>query len=431
MHTLAEKIAREIAETGPLPFARFMELALYCPECGYYETHKDTVGQRGDYYTSASVGALFGRLLAFQFAAWFDELNSPDPRPSTLDLVEAGAHDGRLARDILGWLRAHRLDLFERLRYGIIEPSARRRQWQSETLLEYVPCVQWYDSLEALAQDAPQSAGPRSSALDPRLPAGICGVFFSNELLDAMPVRRFGWNAHRRAWFEWGVTVKGGCFHWAQMGQQDSEARDRDLYCGSPMPLSDGCASESGRGLPQSKTSQRSGQFREKGAAGTIPPDLKLPDALLDVLPDGYIVEISEAAQDWWREAARVLRRGRLLTLDYGLTADELLRPERTGGTLRAYHRHRVTDDVLADVGEQDLTAHVNFSAIQAVGELEGLVTEQFTTQGQFLTRIAAEVWQKPTAYGDRADNQTRQFQTLTHPEHLGRAFRVLVQARP
>ena len=105
------------------------------------------------------------------------------------------------------------------------------------------------------------------------------------------------------------------------------------------------------------------------------------------------------------------------------------LSPARTNGTLRAYHRHRATDDVLANPGEQDLTAHVNFSAIQRVGEAAVSSTESFCTQPQFLTRILGQAV-KENSFATLDAKQVRQFQTLTHPEHLGRAFRVLVQSR-
>ncbi len=157
------------------------------------------------------------------------------------------------------------------------------------------------------------------------------------------------------------------------------------------------------------------------------------------VLPDGYTIETCPAAESWWREAANVLGHGKLLTIDYGFTADELFSPSRPRGTLRAYFRHHASDDLLANVGEQDLTAHVNFSAIQAAGESVGLKTESFQTQSQFLTRILAKA-SKDNSLGKlvaskRSEDgwtsaQSRQFQTLTHPEHLGRAFRVLVQSR-
>ena len=93
-----------------------------------------------------------------------------------------------------------------------------------------------------------------------------------------------------------------------------------------------------------------------------------LPPALTAVLPDGFTMEVSPAASQWWSEACRLLRRGRILALDYGATAEELFRPERPEGTLRAYSRHQFAPYVLASPGDQDLTAHVNFSAIRRVG---------------------------------------------------------------
>lgn len=122
--------------------------------------------------------------------------------------------------------------------------------------------------------------------------------------------------------------------------------------------------------------------------------------------------------------------QGRLLTIDYGLTAEELFAPERSGGTLRAYSRHAQRADALACPGAQDLTAHLNFSALEAAGEAAGLETETFTTQEAFLTRIAARAWEGKAALGEWTPARTRQFRTLTHPQLLGRSFRALVQRR-
>jgi SAM-dependent MidA family methyltransferase len=372
MNPLSDIIRREIAQRGVLSFARFMELALYCPKHGYYETKKDNPGRRGDFYTSVSVGKLFGQLLAFQFTEWLTELRSAD---RGLRIVEAGAHDGRLAKDILGWLQTRRPELINRLEYWLIEPSARRREWQQETLREFGSRVRWFDSLQAIS-----FRNPKSEIRNPK----SVGVIFSNELLDAMPVRRFGWDATKKEWFEWGVTFVGEKFAWVKMPQ------------------------------PASRNPH---------------PEVDLPSSLLAVLPDGYTIETGSAAECWWREAAGVLANGKLMAIDYGLTAGELFSPARPRGTLRAYYRHHVSDDLLANVGEQDLTAHVNFSVIQRAGEKAGLQTESVSTQSQFLTRILAKA-AKDDSFGQLTTAQARQFQTLAHPEHLGRAFRVLVQSR-
>ena len=362
---LADLIRAEIGQHGAIPFARFMELALYHPEHGYYERGPANVGRRGDFYTSVSVGPLFGELLAGQFAQWAESGVRSQESGAAFQIVEAGAHDGRLAADILRWFRQWQPALFARIEYWIVEPSLRRQEWQRETLAEFASQVRWLAGLPA-----DPSAGQ------------FRGVLFANELLDAFPVHRLGWDARAREWFEWGVGVRDGSLVWKRM-----EAR--------PAPA----------GFP-------------------------LPDALLAVLPDGFILETCPAATVWWEAAARCLQSGRLLTFDYGLTAEEFLSPARAGGTLRAYHQHHQSADLLAQPGEQDLTAHVNFTALQAAGERAGLRTEGLFSQTQFLTRIAEASWRTPT-HGAAWDSvRARQFQTLTHPQHLGRAFRVLVQTR-
>ncbi|MGH7973734.1 MAG: SAM-dependent methyltransferase, partial [Limisphaerales bacterium] len=135
-----------------MSFARFMELALYCPIYGYYEKEGDTVGRRGDYYTSVSVGSFFGQLLAFQFARWLEALPAPNQPQGQgiLHLVEAGAHRGELARDILRWFQEHRPRLYDRTAYWIVERSARRRQGQRTFLAEFAGDVHWATDLTEL-----------------------------------------------------------------------------------------------------------------------------------------------------------------------------------------------------------------------------------------------------------------------------------------
>ena len=393
MSAAAEKIAEEIGKKGAIPFARFMALALYCPNCGYYEREEDIVGRRGDYYTSPSVGSLLGELLALQFGTWLEESRPssfprvPGAENAAMQIVEAGAHGGQLARDILTWMLRHRPELFERLQYWIVEPSERRRAWQRRNLVEFEDRLAWIETVAAL--EASTRAGESRSD-----PAGARRIIFSNELLDAMPVHRLGWAAKERAWFEWGVTLQSGRFVWTRCGAEGTAERLWELLAGVP-------------------------QLRPFEG-----------NELLEILPDGFSIEVCPAAEQWWREAAMALDCGKLLTIDYGLTADELHVPQRKEGTLRAYYHHRASTDVLADPGEQDLTAHVNFTAVRAAGEAAGLKTEVFETQERFLTRIAARTWQEEGCFGEWTPERRRQFQTLTHPEHLGRSFRVLVQSR-
>ena len=363
----ADLIRDEIRRHRAISFARFMELALYCPETGFYETNQDNVGRAGDFITSVSAGSLFGELLAFQFAGWLADLRIAD---CELRIIEAGAHDGRLAADILHWLEKFRPELSRQIEYWILEPSPVRQAWQKKTLERFAPGVCWFTGFDDL----------KLKTKNAKLP----GVFFGNELLDAFPVRRLGWDAKVQSWFEWGVALDGEKFIWAKISRPQSA-------------------------LPSAIC--------------------LLPSVFLSVLPDGYTIEFSPGAEDWWRAAAGILARGKLVAIDYGYTAEEQFSPSRPDGTLRAYHRHQAGADLLADPGEQDLTAHVNFSRIQNVGAEAGLKTELFCSQPQFLTRILSAAVKDKMFPGLDA-RQVRQFQTLTHPEHLGRAFRVLVQSR-
>lgn len=356
-------LRQEVEQRGVISFARFMEIALYCPKIGYYESGAGQVGRRGDFYTSVSVGPVFGELLARQFAEWLEALG-----PGPLHLIEAGAHDGQLALDILNGLAAHRPALLGRIAYWLIEPSVDRQNRQRLKLENFSGCVEWFSGWDAVPRD------------------GARGVLFSNELLDAFPVHRVRWEAVERRWVEWGVGWETNRFVWRRM------------------------------------------EPTEEWQARLVDAGFELPSELLAVLPDGFTLEVSPAAAEWWSGAARALRAGKLLTLDYGWTALEHLDPARGAGTLRAYSGHRLQEDVLVNPGQQDITAHVNFTQLQRAGERAGLRTEGLTDQARFLTRIAVQAAEKAGA-GRWSSEQVRQFQTLAHPEQLGRAFRVLVQS--
>ena len=363
MSNIGAIIGEELGRKRAISFERFMELALYCPNSGYYECIDASPGRVGDFFTSVSVGSLFGELLAFQFGEWLKTMSGGGAQ-----ILEAGAHDGHLAKDILGWLQKHQPAILDTTEYWILEPSARRKEAQQKMLADFAGKVRWFDNWDALSAD------------------GVCGIIFSNELLDAMPVRRIGWDAAKQNWFEWGVTSDGCGLAWTKL------------------PVSE--------------------QLAEQIASWKLPPEL------LRVLPDGFTTEIGAAATTWWRQAARSLTKGMLLAFDYGLTREEFFTPGRKDGTLRAYHRHHSNADLLARPGEQDITAQVDFTAIRSTGEAEGLKTGKFAAQSDFLTGIVQSISQSDPATAEWLSTRARAFQTLTHPEHLGRAFRVLLQTK-
>ncbi len=206
-----ETIREEILKKSVLSFARFMELALYCPETGYYETEKGKVGRGGDFITSVSTGELFGQLLAFQFAEWLEQLRIAD---CGLRIIEAGAHDGKLAHDVSTWLKLQRPELFAGLEYWILEPSLNRQNWQRENL-KFFPNVRWFSGFENLKSKTQSSK--------------LAGIIFSNELLDAFPVHRFGWDAKNKKWFEWGVALENGKFIWAKMENAECRMQNAEL----------------------------------------------------------------------------------------------------------------------------------------------------------------------------------------------------------
>jgi SAM-dependent MidA family methyltransferase len=375
--TLTEKILEEIAATGVIPFARFMELALYCPELGYYEKEQDTPGRRGDYFTSVSVGKLYGEMLAFQFSAWLDRAKIASV---PVQIAEIGAHNGQLATDVLGWLRSHRPELYDRVIYRIVEPSEKRRQWQERTLSGFIDRVGW------------------AARVDHQGFRPIRGIIFANELLDALPVHQLRWNAQDRSWREWGVGHEEGRFVWQEL----------------PLPVPPA-------GTPDTI-------FHLAKAPTRFAP--RISDTLAAVLPDGFTTEVSPSAAALWSDLANSLDWGWLVTADYGLEQEEFFSPDRPRGTLRAYRDHHLLGDVLDCPGEQDITAHVNFTEIRAAGERAGLRTVELTTQEAFLTRAIAPAWRGERDFGAWTPERTRQFQTLTHPGQLGRAFKVLVQTR-
>ncbi len=159
---LIQVVRDEIKNRGPISFDWFMEQALYHPEHGYYSSGRGAIGRKGDYFTNVSVGPLFGQLMLAQFAEIWERLG----KINDFVIVEQGAHNGQFARDVLQAAQERTPEFLQALRYRIIEPFPILRERQSQMVEPFRDKVEWRNSSEPFS-----------------------GVHFSNELLDAMPVR--------------------------------------------------------------------------------------------------------------------------------------------------------------------------------------------------------------------------------------------------
>lgn len=176
-------LREEIARAGPITFARFMDLALYHPEHGYYtrlssDPQHERIGWNGDYYTSSDVHGALGWAIARQLV----EMNEILGRPSPFTVVEMGAGKGLLARDILTCLAERNRDLFARVSYVLVDRSPAHRRIQQQTLAEWIDMpgkVVWAEDLASLGRER------------------VIGLLLSNELVDAFPVHRVRMNRGR------------------------------------------------------------------------------------------------------------------------------------------------------------------------------------------------------------------------------------------
>ena len=218
---LHHEILQEIsAGGGVIPFRRFMEMALYHPDHGYYASGKANVGKGGDFFTSVSVGAIYGRILASICREVWERLG----RPVEFTIVEQGANDGAMAADILRAICGAEDDLSRSLRFLIVEPFEVNRNRQQGKLKE-LPNVTWITSLEELPQ--------------------FTGIHLSNELLDAFPVDSLRWNGND--WEEECVESRDGLLDWTSRPIQDPELQAAAGHL--PKGLSTGFRVEINRGI--------------------------------------------------------------------------------------------------------------------------------------------------------------------------------------
>ncbi len=365
---LIDALRAEIsAQGGRITFARFMDLALYHPEWGYYHAAQRRPGRPGDFLTAPEAHPFFGITLARQIADCWERLGQPD----RFVVREYGPGIGGLAWDILGGLQQEHPACVAALSYELVERNPQR-------------------VAEALAAFRDEGLGDTVRAVDPDAIAALppmTGVILANEVADAFPVHRLIWQGGelREGWVAW-----------------DGE----------------GFAEEIAERSPQAIDADPAGMLAKHSIT----------------LQEGARVEISPAAATWFTAAASRLERGYAIIIDYGYPAAQLYQGHRLEGTVRAYRAHTVTDDPFAHVGEQDLTAHVDFTALRDAGAAAGLTFAGQTNQAAFLTsldmgNLMVGLGQDPETTMEEYLAAQAAVLRLIDPGSLGR-FGVLLMAR-
>ena len=304
-----------------ITFARYMDLVLYHQQYGYYSSGIVSIGAKGDFFTSSSLGKDFGELLAVQLKQMWQNLGCPNP----FSLVEMGAGNGELAKDILNFIQSDNDNVFiEALRYIIIERSPALIELQQQLLTSFKQIKLSWQTWSDLARNS------------------IEGCFFSNELVDAFPVHL--------------ITKSHNALEEVYLGLEENKLTEV-VY-----PVS---------------SAKLDRYFELIGV-----------DLLETQYPPNYRTEVNLQALDWLETVAAKLKRGYVLTIDYGYSADKYYRPSRSQGTLQCHYRHRRHYDPYVNLGYQDITAHVDFTALQRQGEFCNLKTIGFTQQGLFLMAL-------------------------------------------
>lgn len=326
---LVARIRSEIGRSGPMTFARFMELALYDPDGGYYRSSEARPGRGGDFLTAPETHPIFGDVLARVMAEVWERLDRPRP----FVLREHGAGTGTLGLGILDRLERDGSALANILRYDPVEMEPRRLA---------TIAARFADAGRTASLVDPGTSGTPTAPIAPNAPRSpIVGVVVGNEILDALPT-------HRLVMRETGLLE-------VHVGVDGDRFVDVELPLSSPA-LADRLETEGIR------------------------------------LVVGQRAEVCLAVDTWMGAAAAGLERGLFLLIDYGYPAQELYDPlRRRDGTLRAYLRQRVHVDPYRHVGRQDLTAHVDVTAVERAAERAGLAHLGTTTQAEFLVGAGAQ----------------------------------------
>ena len=361
MNELIQIIKDRIRMSGPITFAKFMQLALYHQGYGYYSSDRTRIGKEGDYYTSPCVHPAFGEIIGRFIYKVYKTLDIQE-----FTIVEMGAGKGYLALDVLDSIKRDQPEFYSNLNYLMVEISPTLVEEEKSILKDHIRKIKFLNSISEIEDEE------------------VAGVFISNELLDSFPFHRLKY-------------IKDNF---------------QEIYVGL---VND--------------------QFTEiLDSLSTI--ELKNYIDRYDIeFREGQEVEINLNAGKWLSDVSRVITRGFVLTIDYGFLAPELFNPTRMTGTSKCLYKHSANDDPLTHIGEQDITAHVDFSNLIRVGESVGLNTFKYITQGQFLIDWGILDIVERYSSKDKSSKTSEQkhilaIKNLFLPELMGDKFKVLIQEK-
>ena len=365
--SLRALIAERIRDRGPLTTAEFMDLALYHPTLGYYTRARHRTGRAGDFYTSVDVGPQFGALLATQIDEMYRLLAAAGA--PVFDLVEVGAGNGQLARDLLDAAESTYPDLYAVTRLTLVETSAAARAAQPDTLGRH---------------------RTRLAASAATIPDQVSGAILANELLDALPTHAVSMTSEGLR--EIYIDLAGDRFV-ERTGPPSSPAL-ADYLARLDVDLAAGWRGEVN--LAAVDWVRTAARRLERGFL--------------------ILIDYGHTAEELYSEGHGA---GTLTSFHrhlIGTVGDDPLQP---GGPAW-----------LAHPGERDITAHVDLTSVRAAAEAEGLEVLGLLDQSYFLLGLGALDDPATGAASAEALKQRLALKTLLVPGGLGSTHKVLLLGR-
>jgi len=364
---LIQKIIDEISLCGPLTFARFMELALYDEKQGYYMTQPveqdQSSRERIGWDGDFYTAPELSPILAKTLVRQVIDIDAQIGHPRTFTIIEMGGGNGTFAADFLQHCQAIAPDFLNRLRYFLVERSPYLQSLQESRIQQAMGS--WTESRVTCVTSVEQ--------LDAD---SVMGVMFSNELVDAFPVHRVRFHKQR---------------------------------------------------LQEVFVDYAEGRFMERLGPLSSPKIQEYVHRHGIDLQEGQTSELHLAAEQWMTQVARVLQQGVIITIDYGHTGSDYYGADRSDGTLLCYYQHAVSKNPYTRVGEQDMTAHVNFSALAKAGKECGLLPVGFTTLANWLMGLGVEAMVHDQ---DPESPEIQALSLLLRPHGMGTTFKVFVQQK-